>query len=49
LQQSFSDSLTPNVVTAVLMDYRALDTLIETVVIFTAAIACGLLLKEPGS
>ena len=49
LQQSYVDTLTPNVVTSVLMDYRALDTLIETVVIFTAGIACVLLLKEAGS
>jgi multicomponent Na+:H+ antiporter subunit B len=49
LQQSYADTLTPNVVTSVLMDYRGLDTLIETVVIFTAGIACALLLKEPGS
>ncbi|MFB3115765.1 MAG: hydrogen gas-evolving membrane-bound hydrogenase subunit E [Nitrospirales bacterium] len=40
------DTLTPNVVTSVLMDYRALDTLIETVVIFTAGIACVLLLRR---
>ena len=46
LQQSYADTLTPNVVTSVLMDYRAFDTLIETVVIFTAGIACALLLRE---
>ncbi len=46
LQQSYAQSLTPNVVTSVLMDYRGFDTLIETVVIFTAGIACALLLKE---
>ena len=46
LLNSFSDTLTPNVVTAVLMDYRALDTLIETVVVFTAGIACYLLLRR---
>ncbi|HNP59317.1 MAG TPA: DUF4040 domain-containing protein [Nitrospirales bacterium] len=49
LQNSYADTLTPNVVTSVLMDYRAFDTLIETVVIFTAGIACALLLREPGS
>lgn len=49
LQQSYADTLTPNVVTSVLMDYRGFDTLIETVVIFTAGIACALLLREPGS
>lgn len=46
LENSFSDSLTPNVVTAVLMDYRALDTLMETVVVFTAGVACYLLLRR---
>jgi multicomponent Na+:H+ antiporter subunit B len=49
LQQSYADTLTPNVVASVLMDYRAFDTLIETVVIFTSGIACALLLKESGS
>ena len=46
LEQSLSVTLTPNVVTSVLMDYRSFDTLIETVVIFTAGIACALLLKR---
>lgn len=46
LGQSFADTHTPNVVTAVLMDYRAFDTLIETVVIFTAGISCALLLRK---
>ena len=44
LTNSLQDTETPNVVTSVLMDYRAFDTLIETVVIFTAGIACVLLL-----
>ncbi len=46
LQNSLNETDTPNVVTAVLMDYRAFDTLIETVVIFTAGIACALLLRR---
>ena len=46
LERSLADTRTPNVVTAILMDYRALDTLIETVVIFTAGVACWLLLKR---
>lgn len=46
LEQSYQDTLTPNVVTSVLMDYRSLDTMIETVVIFTAGIACALLLRR---
>ena len=46
LEQSYQDTLTPNVVTSVLMDYRSLDTMIETVVIFAAGIACALLLRR---
>ena len=46
LQNSLKETDTPNVVTAVLMDYRAFDTLIETAVIFTAGIACALLLRR---
>ena len=46
LEQSYQDTLTPNVVTSVLMDYRSLDTMIETVVIFSAGIACALLLRR---
>ena len=46
LENSLQDTNTPNVVTSVLMDYRSLDTLIETVVIFTAGIACALLLRR---
>ncbi|MEO2048263.1 MAG: DUF4040 domain-containing protein [Pirellulales bacterium] len=46
LKNSMPETATPNVVTAVLMDYRAFDTLIETAVIFTAGIACALLLRR---
>jgi len=46
IEQSYQDSHTPNVVTSVLMDYRSLDTMIETVVIFTSGIACALLLRR---
>ena len=46
LENSLRDMRTPNVVTSVLMDYRAFDTLIETVVIFTSGIACALLLRR---
>ena len=44
LTRSFEETRTPNVVTAIIMDYRAFDTLIETAVIFTAGIAASLLL-----
>ncbi|MBT5470837.1 MAG: DUF4040 domain-containing protein [Nitrospina sp.] len=46
LEQSYQDTHTLNVVTSVLMDYRSLDTMGETVVIFTAGIACALLLRR---
>jgi len=46
LKQSYHDTQTPNVVTSVLMDYRSLDTMVETVVIFTAGIACALILRR---
>ncbi len=49
LEQSYEDTQTPNVVTSVLMDYRSLDTMIETVVIFAAGIACALLLRRQSS
>jgi multicomponent Na+:H+ antiporter subunit B len=48
LEQSFVDTHTPNVVTSVLMDYRSLDTMVETVVIFASGIACALLLRRQG-
>ena len=48
LEQSYQDTHTPNVVTSVLMDYRSLDTMVETVVIFAAGIACALLLRRHG-
>jgi multicomponent Na+:H+ antiporter subunit B len=37
---------TPNIVTSVLADYRGYDTLGETTVIFSAGIACILILKR---
>ena len=46
LQRSLEDTRTPSVVTSVIMDYRGFDTLIETAVIFTAGIACLLLLRK---
>ena len=46
IEQSYQDTHTPNVVTSVLMDYRSLDTMVETVVIFASGIACALLLRR---
>jgi len=40
------ETATPNMVTSVLADYRAYDTLGETAVIFTAGMACILLLRK---
>ena len=39
------DTSVPNIVTAVLADYRGYDTMFETIVIFTAGIACIFLLR----
>lgn len=46
LTNSVRETETPNVVTSVLMDYRAFDTLVETAVIFTAGIGCSILLRK---
>lgn len=48
LENSIAQTKTLNVVTSVLMDYRSLDTFIETIVIFTAGIACALILRKGG-
>ena len=45
LSHSMADTATPNVVTSVLADYRGYDTLGETTVVFTAGMACLLLLR----
>jgi multicomponent Na+:H+ antiporter subunit B len=46
LQHSLEHSHTPNAVTAVVVDYRGFDTLIEAAVIFTAGVACLLIIKD---
>ena len=46
LEHSYEHAATPNVVTTVLADYRGYDTLGETAVIFTAGMACILLLRR---
>lgn len=45
LSEAVNETMVPNVVTAVLADYRGYDTLGETTVIFTAGIGVLLLLK----
>jgi multicomponent Na+:H+ antiporter subunit B len=44
IQHSLAETKTPNLVTSVLADYRGYDTLGETVVIVTAALAAALVL-----
>lgn len=45
VEGAIPDSRTPNVVTAILADYRSHDTFGETLVIFTAGLACLLVLR----
>lgn len=44
IEKTVEETATPNMVTSVLADYRGYDTLGETTVIFTAGVACLLLL-----
>jgi multicomponent Na+:H+ antiporter subunit B len=46
IEQSMADMATPNVVTAVLADYRSFDTMIEVAVVVAAVLACLLVLKH---
>jgi multicomponent Na+:H+ antiporter subunit B len=46
IERGFAETDVPNMVTAVLADYRGYDTLGETTVIFTAAVACLLILRS---
>ena len=45
IEHSMEDTSVPNIVTAVLADYRGYDTMYETAVIFTAGMACFFLLR----
>jgi multicomponent Na+:H+ antiporter subunit B len=45
ITHTIDDTATPNIVTSVLADYRGYDTLGETTVIFTAGMACMLILR----
>jgi multicomponent Na+:H+ antiporter subunit B len=49
LAQTVAETGTPNAVTSVLADYRGYDTLIETVVIFSAGLGGWLLLHRRSS
>lgn len=44
IENALLDTKTPNLVTAILADYRSYDTLGEAVVIFTAGLCCALIL-----
>lgn len=43
--ENLHDTGVPNMVTAIVLDYRAYDTMFETIVLFTAALAVVLTLK----
>lgn len=44
IESAYEDARTPNMVTAVLADYRGFDTFGEAVVVVTAALCCLLIL-----
>lgn len=44
-EHAYHDSHTPNIVTVMIVDYRSMDTLGETVVVFAAGMACFFLLR----
>ena len=46
IEEALGKTETPNIVSAILGDYRSFDTLGEVTVIFTAAIACALILRK---
>ncbi|HKJ90523.1 MAG TPA: hydrogen gas-evolving membrane-bound hydrogenase subunit E [Oceanipulchritudo sp.] len=48
MENSYRETHTENIVTAVLADYRAFDTLGETLVVFVAGVACALILRKRG-
>lgn len=45
IERAFEETTVPNMVTAVLADYRGYDTMFETIVIFTAGVICIFLLR----
>ena len=46
IEKGIEETGVPNIVTAVLADYRGYDTLFETAVIFTAGVAVMMLLRR---
>lgn len=47
IQNALEDTAVPNLVTAILADYRGYDTMFEATVIFTAGLACFFLMRLP--
>ncbi len=45
IQHAYKDTKTPNMVTVILADYRAFDTLGEVIVVFAGGIACFFILN----
>lgn len=48
IEKSLEETEVPNMVTAVLADYRSYDTFGETTVVFAAGICCLLILRKEG-
>jgi multicomponent Na+:H+ antiporter subunit B len=48
IEKAVEQTQVPNLVTAVLADYRGFDTMFETAVIFCAGLACFILLRDFG-
>lgn len=46
IEKAVEETEVPNLVTAVLADYRGFDTMFETAVVFCAGLACFLLLRD---
>ncbi len=47
IEKTVEETAVPNIVTAILADYRGYDTMFETTVIFTAGIVVMMLLRRP--
>jgi multicomponent Na+:H+ antiporter subunit B len=45
IKNAYQDARTPNMVTVILADYRAFDTLGETIVVFAGGMACFFILN----
>ncbi len=46
IEKADEETYTPNLVTAILGDYRSLDTMGEVFVVFAAAVGCMLMLRK---